>query len=503
MQITTKIKSKKKKVIWDPIPHSSQTTFLLSGRPESLVREVLYHGGRGFGKSECLVAAYLQHVGKGWGESWTGIILRREIKSLKDLTKKSHKIISKAFPKAEYNKTTRTWTFSTGEKLTFDFCKNTKDYDDKYHGQEHQFIGYDELTTWPDISVYRAMKTTLRASYVPTEKQPLSPPLQIRATTNPYGCGKGWVKEYFIDPSPFGVPVFKNGRMKKMSVYGSVYENTRLEPSTYIEDELESIADPVIKAAWLYGDWNSVDYSAIFGGLWSKHIELDPFTIPKTWTVNRTFDYGQSTPYACLWVAEASGEEVKLQDGSTFCPPAGSLIVVAEDYGTEEDASGNQVERNRGLFLSARPIARRIKAKEQGLLEGLLVDHKKVVPGPADNQIFAGSRVDESKAPTVAKEMKAEGVDWTQSDKTPGSRRNSAQIMIERLDATRKQDPERPHIYIFKTCRYTLKFLPELHRDDSKPDEVAKGADDHIWDALAYRLTQKKKAKTTARAGLH
>ena len=466
------------------------------------MQEVLYHGGRGFGKSECLVAAYLQNVGKGWGESWTGIILRREIKSLKDVIKKSHHIIQKTFPGAEYNKSTRTWTFRTGEKLTFDFCKNTQDYDEKYHGQEHQFIGFDELTVWPDISVYRAMMSTLRDSFVPTAKQPNPPPRQVRATTNPYGRGKGWVKEYFIDPSPYGVPVFEDGKMQRMSVYGSVYENIRISQD-YITGYLEKIADPVIRAAWLYGDWNSVDYSAIFGGLWSKHIELDPFTIPKTWTVNRTFDYGQSTPYACLWVAEASGEEVKLQDGSTFCPPAGSLIVLAEDYGTEEDASGNQVERNRGLFLSARPIARRIKKKEQGLLSGLLVDHKKVAPGPADNQIFAGSKVDESKAPTVAKEMKAEGVDWTQSDKTPGSRRNSAQIMIERLDATRKQDPERPHIYVFKTCRYTLKFLPELHRDDSKPDEVAKGADDHIWDALAYRLTQKKKAKTTTRSGLH
>lgn len=490
-----------REVAWGPIPNSSQVMFLMSGRIECLVTEVLYHGGRGFGKSECLIAAYLQHVGKGWGPSWTGIILRREIKSLKDLIKKSHKIISRVFPDAEYNKTLRSWTFKTGEKLTFDFCKNTDDYDEKYHGQEFQFLGFDELTVWPDNKVYEAMKSTLRNSYKPTKQQPLNPPEQVRATTNPYGRGKGWVKEYFIDPAPYGVPVFEDGVMKKMSIQGIVYENTAIKPE-YIR-RLESTADPIVRAAWLYGDWHSIDYTAIFGGLWSKYIEIKPFKIPGNWTVNRSFDYGTTSPYACVWCAEANGEEVTLEDGTTFCPPSGSIIVLAEDYGTVEDKQGNQVERNLGLNISARPIARRIKAKDEALLRGLLIDHKKVEPGPADNNIGDGSKLDNGKMPTIKKEMEAEGVKWTESFKSAGSRAISAQIMVERLDATRAQDPERPHIYIFSTCRYALKFLPEMSRDDTNPEQAAKGADDHIWDALAYRLTQKRTIKATTRTGLY
>jgi hypothetical protein len=44
-----------------------------------------------------------------------------------------------------------------------------------------------------------------------------------------------------------------------------------------------------------------------------------------------------------------------------------------------------------------------------------------LVAGPADNQIFNGSKVDQGNAPTVAKELKSEGMDFTNSDKSPGS----------------------------------------------------------------------------------
>lgn len=486
-------RKKKLDAVWKPIPGSSQEVFLLSGRPEHLVRTVIYDSGRGVGKTECLLISFLTHVGKGWGASWKGAIFRREIKSLRDVISKSQKIIPKAFPDAIYNKTTRTWNFATGEILILDFCKNTSDYAEKWHGNEVTFLGFDELAVWPDDTVFIALQSCLRNSFVPTPEQPNMPPEQIRATTNPYGRGKGWVKEQFIDVAPPGVVVTdEESGATQMRVYGSVYENIYLG-ANYVKQFLQKITDPVLRAAWLYGDWYGVDYTAIFGGIWSKHIELEPFTIPRTWRVHRCFDYGTASPYACLWVAEASGEEIKFKNGERFCPPAGSLIVIGEDYGTEE-RNGKQVKRNQGLNMSARNIARRIKEKEKRLLQGILKDSR-ILAGPADNQIFNGGKIDHGRAPTVAKEMEQEGIRFINSDKSPGSRANSAQIMIERLDATKEQDAERPHIYIFNTCRYTLKFLPELSRDEDKPEEVAKGMDDHIWDALAYRLTMKKSGK--------
>jgi hypothetical protein len=482
-------KNYRKNVTWAPNP-GSQELFIVSGQERSLVREVLYHGGRGIGKSEVLIVGFLQHVGKGWGKDWKGLIVRTEQKGLDDLVSKSKAIIQSSFIPAEFNETKKVWKFKTGEELKLGFCKTVEDYNQRYHGHEYTYLGFDELTTWKDSTVFQSLQSTLRNSFKPNKIQSQPPPEQVRATTNPYGPGKGWVKEYFIDVTPAGVPLFKNGRMQRMHVKGFIRENNYIKKS-YIEDFLEEIINPVLRAAWFYGDWNSVDHTSIFGSLWSTHLELEPFQIPSNWKVYRTFDFGQSTPFATVWTAEANGEEVVLKDGSKFCPPAGSLIVIGEDYGTEEDANGKQTQRNAGLFLTARQIAKRILEKEKRLKEYIL-EFSKPLPGPADNQIFNGSRMDQGQAPTVAREMEAEGLRWLQSDKSPGSRRNSAQIMVERLDATREQDPERPHIYIFNSCRYCLKFLPDLSRDDADPDCVAKGQDDHLWDALAYRLTMKK-----------
>lgn len=505
-EVASKRKTAKKNVAWNPLPNSSQISFLLTGKKEFLIKEVLYHGGRGFGKSECLIVAYLQHVGKGYGSRWTGVILRREIKSLKDLISKSYRIINVAFPGAVFNKTQRCWTFPGGEKLYFDFCKTESDYEQKHHGNEYQFIGFDELSTWESDAVYSLMKTCLRTRKNEDEYDiendndeleevydPDAPPLQVRATTNPYGRGKGWVKDYFIDRAPVGEIVYRRGRPHLMHIKGSVYENIRIIKS-YIE-ELECEPDPVKKAAYLYGDWNSIDIAAIFGYHWSENTVIEPFEIPSSWTVYRSYDDGTASPFAMVWTAEADGTEVTLKDGSKFRPPSGSIIVLAEDYGTEEK-NGKQVRRNKGLNMSARPVARRLLKREADLCKGLL-RNSKILPGPADTSINAGKNIDKGTHPTVFKEMRAEGLKFIDAYKANGSREVSAGIMIERLDATKKQDYSRPHIYFFNTCKYSIKFLPELNRHPDKPGEVAKGPDDHLWDALAYRLTMKAKGKVT------
>ena len=64
--------------------------------------------------------------------------------------------------------------------------------------------------------------------------------------------------------------------------------------------------------------------------------------------------------------------------------------------------------------------------------------------------------------------------------------------MYERLQATIDDSPDKPHIYFFTNCKFLNKSLPSLYRDEDQPDSVKKGADDHAWDALAYRLTWKR-----------
>ncbi len=496
-----------RKIVWQPTKSrtgglSSQEIFLMVGQPQSLVHEVLFHGSRGNGKSACLLMGFAQHVGKGWGPYWRGVILRRQCSALKDLINESHKIFPKIFPGATYNISDREWHFPTGEVLIFQFIEKADQYEAKFHGMQFTYIGFDELTTWRTDEIYEKLLSTLRTAYQPTRQQPLMPPKQVRAMTNPWGVGKRWVKERFLDGKKSGqIEVIKKKLIdddgnkveiewKRCAIFGTIFENN------YVDLEykawLMSISDPVLRESWLLGNWETVDDSAMFAKVWDKDILLlDPFTIPKGWKVDRSFDFGQSTPFCCLWTAEANGESVVV-NGREFCPPKGSLIVVGEDYGTPLNADGSQQKRDLGLFLSAGKIGHRLKEREVKLQQSILQNHPKVTPGPADNQIFNGGKVDNGSAPTVAKDIAAAGITFTNSDKKAGSRITSAQIMYERLQATVDNNPEKPHIYFFTNCRFLNRTIPDLYRDEDEPDSVAKGADDHAWDALAYRLTWKR-----------
>lgn len=481
---------------------------MLVGQNGSLVRETLFHGTRGNGKSDALIMGFCQHVGKGWGDAWRGIIFRKEHKNLDDLVSTAQSYIPKIFPDAVWNETKYRFTFKDGEQLIFQHIKTHKDYENKFHGHEYAYIGWDEVCTWKDEELYEDMLSCLRTAFIPTEEQPEMPPLQVRSATNPWGEGKKWVYNRFIKGQKDGVPVFnEDGQAQRISLFGTVFENKYIDKS-YINDFLKKIKDPGKRAAWLHGDWETIDTNTIFGPVWSDNIEIDPFDVPANWRVDRAFDWGQSTPYCALWFAKSNGEEVALQDGRVMRPPAGSIFVVGEDYGTEEDEDGNQVKDDLGLFLPARKVARRVISKER-LLKGefrkdgeLLTDPlrkiRRVIPGPADTQIWNGSKVGGQK--TVAKEMEDEGLKWERADKRAGSRLTSSQIIFNRLSSTQDQDPESPHLYIFSSCRYLLRALKHAPRDSIEKDAVGKFKDDHAVDVLMYRLGTKEKS-TLIRTG--
>lgn len=494
----SKAKSTAPNVIWEPIPGSSQELAL-----DTRCHHTLYHGARGPGKTITQLMRFRRNVGIGYGAYWRGIILDREFKNLADLVAQSKRFFDKFGDGAKFlsSASEYKWTWPTGEELLLRHAKKPADYD-QFHGHEYPFIGWNELTKQPTAFLYDKMMSTNRSSFVPEKHTPKDKkgnyltwngkplpeiPLEVFSTSNPNGPGHNWVKRRFIDAAESGVivrkeiPVFNPRTQQEdvvvktqVSIFGSYRENIYLAPE-YVA-ELESIDDPNLRRAWLYGDWDVVSGGA-FDDVWNRAVHIKTrFYVPRTWRIDRSFDWGSTHPFSVGWFAEANGEEATLPNGDAFCPSPGSLIQIAEWYGTKE------IGTNVGLKMSASDIADGIKEREIDLMRNGWIQSQPW-PGPADNQI---SNVNDSAVDTTEKTMAGRGIRWTKSNKAPGTNAIGLQLIRDRFQNSTKG--ELPGLYFMDNCRASISIIPTLPRDEDKPDEVDDSAETHCFDMLKYRV---------------
>ncbi len=520
------------KVVWTPLP-GSQT--LAMSCPAHII---LYHGTRGPGKTDSQLMRFRRRVGQGYGRHWRGVIFDREYKNLDDLISKSLRWFPEfndgAAGKARFlsSKSDYKWVWPTGEELLFRTVRRDADYW-SYHGQEFPFIGWNELTKYPNDNLFEMMMSCNRSSFRPEDfpliidgdihrdtgqvvlcdpsdreaEEYLLPeiPLEVFATCNPFGVGHNWVKKRFIDQAPPGRMVRKainvfNPRTQRredvvkyqVHLFGSYKENKFLSPE-YVA-ELESIRDPNKRKAWLGGNWDVVA-GGMFDDVWDDRTHMvRPFTIPHNWRIDRSFDYGSSAPFSVGWWAESDGSDVQLADGTWISTVRGDLYRIAEWYGWTG-------KNNQGLRMLANEIAAGIIEREIAM--GI---HTRVKPGPADNSIWNVENGN-SIAADMRKQVRIDGklyngVEWLRSDKSRGSRVAGWERCRRFLDGAKQKvipDPknpeksvkvprEHPGLFIFTNCRCFKELFPNLPRSEEEPDDVDTDAEDHIGDEVRYRV---------------
>lgn len=472
-----------RKVIWQA-QEGSQQLFLTC-----TIEEALYHGTRGPGKSDALLMDFAQDVGKGFGIHWRGVVFRREYKELDDLVVKSKKWFRQIFPEANFlsSKSDYKWVWPTGEELLFRHFKKPDDYWN-YHGHEYPWIGWDELTSWPSLEGYDAMKSCNRTSY--KGEAPMH--LRIRATTNPFGVGHNVVKKYFIDPAENGSIIKDDTGRRRVAIFGSIVENQ------YLDDDymntIKSVTDDNKRKAWLEGSWD-ITSGGLFDDLWKHNVHvIEPFVIPHSWYIDRGFDWGSSSPFAVVWFAESNGEQVQLADGTFRTFPPGTIFCIEEWYGADPN------KENTGLNMLAGDIAEGIKARQEDMgwydtdIEQFYP--YKILPGPADTSIY-----DVINGQSIAHDMELEGVHWTKANKGAGSRVNGWEQIRNRLNNSVEHPLEKPGFYVFSNCRNIISLLPSSSRDSKNPDDLDTDSEDHIQDVIRYRVASKKSItrKTKAR----
>lgn len=171
------------------VPHEKQKEFLALDDLEAL-----YGGAAGGGKSDALLMAALEHVDK---PGYNGLLLRRTFRDLnqpKAIMNRCHAWMAEPIRDglAHWSAQDKRYTFTkSGATLTFGYFDNEKDKD-QYASAEYHFIGWDELTQFPE-GWYTWMFSRLRreiGSKIPTK---------VRGGTNPGGIGHAWVQRRFVD----------------------------------------------------------------------------------------------------------------------------------------------------------------------------------------------------------------------------------------------------------------------------------------------------------------
>lgn len=456
--------------------HAKQTAAF-----ESQATEILYGGAAGGGKSHLFRVAAI-----AWCASIPGLQVYLFRRLFDDLYK-NHMEGPTGFPAmlapwlnaglVKLNLSKNFIEFWNGAKIHLCHCQHEKDVL-KYQGAEIHVLMMDELTHF-SAPIYRFLRGRLRLGglSVPAEFRGRFP--RILCGSNPGGPGHNWVRAAFVNAAPpmatHAAPKAEGGLIRQFIPARLDDNPTLLENDPDYADRLEGLGNDALVRAMRDGDWNIVAGGAL-DDVWSDRVIVPRFPVPAGWYVDRSFDWGSAHPFSVGWWAEADGTEAELPDGTKWCPPRGSIVLVGEWYGAKAP--------NEGLKMSPRDVARGIIEREAAMRSaGHIVG--KIRPGPADNQIRA---VNQPGTPTIADEMEREGVRWEASDKAPGSRKIGLELMRSRLREAGRPVPENPGLYIMEHCRQAISHWPVLPRDPKDPDDVDTSAEDHDYDMARYRV---------------
>lgn len=478
------------KVVWEPFP-GAQKKFLTCPAWECLL-----HGNRGGGKTDVLIMDFLQGVGRGFGSDYKGLLLREATTELGDVITKCKKWIPRIFPTAKYNGSRKIWTFEGGETLWLNYARVLDDYE-QYHGHEYPWIGWEEITNHPLPDVYLKLMSCNRSS-----NANITP--KYRATCNPSGPGHQWVKTRFIDTVKAG-KIFRdtmeveypnaNGDMIKVEltitrthVQSRAAENKALmDADPLYMAKIYSLTqdDDMLRKAWIDGSWDLL-IGGFFTDVWDKNIHvINPFSIPRSWKLGRSFDWGSSKPWSVTYGFEANGEQPDFEDIPYI--PKGSIIIPNEIYGW----NGNV---NEGDQATSQQIAEKVLSLDDNLFTefGLMCS-----PGPADTQIY-----EVRDGTSIASNLASHGCRWTRAYKGPGSRVAGWAVIRSMLGAAKRGELNKPHLYFFPSAVHHIRTLPIMQRDPKKPEDIDTELEDHAMDSLRYFLTRKSTKMKRKKVGV-
>ena len=404
-------------------------------------KHIGYGGARGGGKSWAMRRKFVLLAIKYSGLKL--LLLRRTMPELRN----NHILPLRAELDgyARYNQDERAFLFPNGSRLALGYCDNEGDML-QYQGQEYDVIGFEEATNFQEEWIL-FISTCLR-----TTRTDFSP--RIYYTMNPGGVGHSYIKRIFIDRQ------YREGERPEDFVFiqATVYDNQVLMDADpgYI-DQLKAL--PAAKRrAHLDGDWTVYD-GQVFEEFrddaehysdrrWTHVIE--PFEVPETWRIYRSFDFGYAKPFSVGWWAVDYD---------------GRFYRILELYGCVKG------EPNTGVKWTPDEIFSEIHRLEQ--------EHRwlrgKRIYGVADPSIW-----DVSRGKSVNDVSEEHQVYWEPGDnkRIPGWMQMHYRMAFDEEGI--------PMMYIFSTCQAFIRTIPLLLYDAHRPEDIDTDLEDHVADEVRY-----------------
>lgn len=246
------------------------------------------------------------------------------------------------------------------------------------------------------------------------------------------------------------------------------------------ESRLEGLGSAALVKAMRWGDWDVIE--GAFFDCWdsARHV-VQPFEVPKDWPRNRSGDWGSAKPFSFGWWGIVP--ELFKTPGGVWLP-RGCLVRYREWYGVQKADDGTPKD-DVGLKLHAEEVGRQ------------LWEIEKAMPSMA-NAVLDPAAFSEDGGPSIAERI-YKGSGNNIRFKRADNKRVPARGAMGGWDQMRARfvgdDDGLPMVVCFDTCTDSIRTIPALQHDDSRPEDLDTSGEDHAADDWRYQCMSRPWAK--------